>query len=226
MLSDKAVLNVERAIVTLRNKFLQSPYTFYSESDLHCYLYYLLYSERLFKEPVKVLIGGKPISTIRLHKEYPTLGKFYKPLNKKFLVPEENNYITVGGKKFQPSRGAYDLAIIDPDETRDFKRQKTSIAIEFALNELHPSLWHLQNDYTKITYNVNEVERGYILFFIRKPDLSDYLVRKRLPQIRAKLKNIYEQRLDSKVRILYLESPKTEQESEIHLPSEWRIGKT
>jgi hypothetical protein len=224
MLSDKAVLNVERAIVTLRNKFLQSPYTFYSESDLHCYLYYLLYSERLFKEPVKVLVGGKPISTIRLHKEYPTLGKFYKPLNKKILVPEEKNYITVGGKKFQPSRGAYDLAIIDPDETRDFKRQKTGIAIELALNELHPSLWHLQNDYTKITYNVDEVERGYILFFIRKTDLSDRLVRRRLPQLRAKLRYDYEGKLDPRIRILYLESPKTEQRSEIHLPPEWDVG--
>lgn len=78
-----------------------------------------------------------------------------------------------------------------------------------SLNELHPSLWHLQNDYTKITYNVDEVERGYILFFVRKADLSDYLVRKRLPQIRDKLKNVYKLRSNSKVRIRYLESPKT-----------------
>jgi hypothetical protein len=224
MLSDKAVLKVEHAILTLRNKFLQSPYTFYSESDLHCYLYYLLYQGRLFKETAKGLVRGKPISTIRLHKEYPTLGKFYKPLKKKILVPEEKNYVTVEGKKFQPSRGAYDLAIIDPDETRDLKWQKTSIAIELALNELQPSLWHLKNDYTKITYNVDEVERGYILFLIRKTDLSDRLVRKRLPQLRANLIDAFKGKLDPRVRILYLESPKTEKRSEIHLPSKWKIA--
>lgn len=82
------------------------------------------------KEPIKVLVRGKPISTIRLHNEYPTLGKFYKPPRKRILVPEERSYITIEGKKLQPSRGAYDLAIIDPNETRDFKWQKTSIAIE------------------------------------------------------------------------------------------------
>lgn len=224
MLSDLSIIKVEQAIKMLRNKFLQSPFTFYTESDLHCYLYYLLYQGKLFKKPANVLVEGNIVSTIQLHKEYPTLGKFYKRPRKRILIPEEAKYITIEEKRKQPSRGAYDIAIIDPDEKRDFKWQNTSIAIEFALNELDPSLWHLQNDYTKITYVEDKVERGYILFFIRKVNLSEYLIKRRLPQLRTKLKSMYQQKLDPKVRILYLESPKTEQESEIHLPSDWVIG--
>jgi hypothetical protein len=225
MFFNEVVLKVEEAIKKLRTKFLESPYTFYTESDIHCYLYHLLYQKKVFKEPAKVLVRRKPILTIRLHKEYPTLGKFYKAPRKRVLIPHNKKepYITIEGKTLQPSRGSYDMAIIDPDEKQDFKWQKTSIAIELALNEIHPSLWHLQNDYTKIAFDVDKVERGYILFFIRKADLSDYLIRKRLPQIRANLRTDYEQSLNPNVRILYLESPKTEEESEIHLPSEWNI---
>ena len=222
MLSDEVIEKVEYAIKCLRDKFLQSPYVFYTESDMHCYLYNLLFRENSLQQPVNVRIGKKAqvVQTVRLHKEYPTLGKFYK-IGKK-LVPCESNYVTVGGKKLQPSRGAYDLAIINPDETRDFKWQKTNVAIELALNELHPSLWHLHNDYTKITYDADKVERGYILSFIRKTDLSKQVMSKRLPQIKSRLRSDYTGTLHPNVRILYLEAPKTE-DSEIHLPLEWAI---
>jgi hypothetical protein len=161
------------------------------------------------------------IQTISLHKEYPTLGKFYKA--GKVLVPNESKYVTVEGIKLQPSRGAYDLAIIDPDEKSDFRWQKTSIAIELALNEIHPSLWHLQNDYMKITYEKDRIDRGYILFFVRKGDLSPGIIRKRLPKIKSELKKDYARKLQSNVRILYVETPKTDKDSEIHLPANWKI---
>lgn len=216
------ISRVEHAITCLKEKFLQSPYVFYTESDMHCYLYNLLYQEDFLWQPVNVKVEKKPqvVQTIRLHKEYPTLGKFYK--TGKMLIPNENKYITIDGRKLQPSRGAYDLAIIDPDEKVDFKRQKTSIAIELALNELHPSLWHLRNDYSKITYAQDKVERGYILFFIRKTDLSERVIKKRLPSIKSKLRSNYAGKLHPNVRILYLEVPRTE-DSEIHLPLEWTI---
>jgi len=219
----EVVLKVECAINCLKNKFLESPYFFYTESDMHCYLYHLLYQESLLREPVNVAVGKEAhvAQTIRLHKEYPTLGKFYK--NAKILIPNENKYVTIEGKQLQPSRGAYDIAILNPSEKRDFKYQKTSIAIELALNELHPSLWHVQNDYTKITYDMDKVERGYILFFVRKTDLSEHVIRKRLPHIRSELRRVYAEKLQSNVRILYLEAPKTEQDSEIHLPPEWQF---
>ena len=222
MLLDETLLKVECAIKTLRDEFLRSPYAFYTESDMHCYLYYLLYQENHLRQPVNVKTRKQVVQTIRLHKEYPTLGKFYKREGR-ILVPDEGKYVTIGSRKLQPSRGAYDLAVIDPDEATDLKWQKTSIAIELALNELHPSLWHLQNDYTKITYDVDNVERGYILFFIRKDDLSEEIVRSRLPHIKSELTKVYARKLDPRVRILYVEAPKTERDSEIHLPFEWRV---
>ena len=121
-MSDRVfVPRVECAIKCLKDKFLQSPYAFYTESGMHCYLYSLLYQERLLKEPMNVRVGrrgrSQVVQTVRLHKEYPTLGKFCKRVGKT-LVPDENDYVTVDGRKKQPSRGAYDLAIVDPDETR------------------------------------------------------------------------------------------------------------
>jgi hypothetical protein len=92
-----------------------------------------------------------------------------------------------------------------------------------ALNELDPSLWHLQNDYTKIAYDVNKVERGYILFFVRKAGLSQEILKDRLPYIRGRVREIFEGKPVSNVKILYLESPKTEPNSEILLPYKWDI---
>lgn len=219
----EVISKIEDAIKYLKNKFLESPYFFYTESDMHCYLYHQLFQESYLREPVNVAVDkeARVVKTIRLHKEYPTLGKFYK--RGKILVSNESKYVTVDGKRLQPSRGAYDLAIIDPDEKADFKFQKTSIAIEFALNELHPSLWHIQNDYTKITYDVDKVERGYILFFVRKADLSEKVIKKRLPHIKSELRRLYADTLHSNVRILYLEAPITDKDSEIYLPIRWAI---
>ncbi len=223
MVSREAVIKVESAIRTLRNKFLESPFAFYTESAMHCYLYSLLYQGETFKRKSRVRIGekGQNAQTILLHNEYPTLGKFYKNPKEKTLIPNENRYVTVGNRRLKPSRGAYDLAILDPDETKDLKWQRTSIAIELALNEVHPSLRHLQNDYTKITYDKDQVDIGYILYFVRRQELSAG-IQKQLPKLRAKLKE-YEKNLNPKVRILYLEVPQSDEESEIHLPSNWKL---
>ena len=221
MLSE-SVSKVENAIVLLKEKFLQAPFSFYSETDLHCFLYNTLFQDKYFNESLNARLDDKHlIQTIRLHREYPTLGKFYK--QGKLLIPNENNYVEVDGKRLQPSRGAYDLAIIEPSNDVDFKHQKTTIPIELALNELDPSLWHLQNDYTKLTYEIDQVKRGYILFFIRRTGLSQEILNKRLPQIRSKVKELYEDKLASNIRILYLESPSSGLDSEIHLPNTWEI---
>lgn len=67
------------------------------------------------------------------------------------------------------------------------------------------------------------LDKGYILFFVRKAGLSQEILKKRLPQIRKKVREMFEGKLPSDVRILYFESPKTELESEILLSHEWRI---
>lgn len=218
----EVTFKVEAAIKSLKERFLQVPFSFYSETDMHCYLHNKLYQDNYFQEPLDVRLEEKQIvQTIRLHREYPTLGKFYK--KGLLLVPDENKEVIVDGKRLQPSRGNYDLAVIEPSIEADFKHQRTTVAVELALNELDPTLWHLQNDYTKITYDINKVESGYILFFVRKAGLSQAILNKRIPQIRLRIKEMFEDKLASNVRILYLESPKTEPESEILLPHEWSI---
>jgi len=166
MVSGEVISRVESAVKTLRNKFGQSPYFFYKESDMHCYMYHLLFQGITLKKRSYVLTNRNRVATVQLHKEYPTLGKFSKhpTEDKHALRPDERKKFMDKGKSYQPSRGAYDLAIITPDENTDFDWQKTSVAIEFALNQYHPSLVHFRNDFTKLTYEKDRVERGYILF--------------------------------------------------------------
>ena len=124
MLSE-SVSKVENAITLLKEKFLQTPFSFYSETDMHCFLHNVLYQDNYFNESLDARLDDKQlIQTIRLHREYPTLGKFYK--RGKLLIPVKNNYINVDGKRMQPSRGAYDLAVIEPSIEADFKHQKNN----------------------------------------------------------------------------------------------------
>lgn len=163
---EKLVQIVESAIDNLITTFKKSPYFFYTESDLHGYLY----SEILNKLPLEdwqcKTKDGK--SSILLHKEYPTKER-YSAENLKENVP--------GG-----ARGHFDLSIWNPEKTRDklfrvvqsvdFDReQQTFIAIEFDLIEgneaLEQAVHHFKWDLLKLRSQKNEVENGYSLVFVR-----------------------------------------------------------
>jgi hypothetical protein len=80
---EKLVQITESAIDNLIMAFKATPYFFYTESDLHCYLY----GEILNKLPLEdwecKTKDGK--SSILLHKEYPTKERYSaKALKKKF----------------------------------------------------------------------------------------------------------------------------------------------
>jgi len=79
---------VSSAIRVLVEKFIEMPYFFYSEQDMHAYLYHKLISGKLGEFFVETHFGDK---SVLLHREYPTLR------------------IYPGGR-----RGHFDLAIIDP----------------------------------------------------------------------------------------------------------------
>lgn len=65
MLSE-AVSEVEQAIRSLKKKFLEAPFSFYSEPDMHCYLYSVLYQVGFLKEEAVVgLNNGEVIKTLR-----------------------------------------------------------------------------------------------------------------------------------------------------------------
>ena len=58
----------EAAIRSLVRRFRNHPYAFYTETDMHCYLYHRLYGGGLFNGLYKTSEGH---DTILLHKEYP-----------------------------------------------------------------------------------------------------------------------------------------------------------
>ena len=83
---------VGSAIRALIEKFIEMPYFFYSEQDMHAYLYHKLISGKLGEFFVETRFGDK---SVLLHKEYPTLR----------IYP----------RRRRGRRGHFDLAIIDPE---------------------------------------------------------------------------------------------------------------
>ena len=195
---------VEQSISVFKDKFLESPFSFYTESDMHCYLYKELSFGFRDEHNVKIGNKDKTVQTTLLHNEYPTLSCYYKS---KAGVLIRYNKEKNKKPNFRPTRGRFDLAIIDPDSPGNFKKKRTSIAIELSLDKDN-KLIHLTNDYTKLTDEKNDVDQGYILHLIRTEELSK-TKQNRLPKLRKKI-NEFEQKLDKNVKLLYLESPKSD----------------
>ena len=163
---EKLVQITESAIDNLIMAFKATPYFFYTESDLHCYLY----SEVLNKLPLEdwqcKTKDGK--SSILLHKEYPTKERY----SAKDLLENVS-----GG-----ARGHFDLSIWNPEKTQDrlFRvvsstefesEQHTFIALEFDLIEgnetVEQAKHHFKWDLLKLRSRKNEVEHSYQLVFVR-----------------------------------------------------------
>jgi hypothetical protein len=162
---EKLVQITESAIDNLIMAFKAAPYLFYTESDLHCYLY----SEILNKLPLEdwqcKIEDGK--SSILLHKEYPT--------KERYSAKELQENVSGG------ARGHFDLCIWNPQKTgeRLFRarstnfeeEQQTFIVVEFDLIEgsesLEQAIHHFKWDLLKLRSQKNEVEHGYQLVFVR-----------------------------------------------------------
>lgn len=149
-------------IKALVDRFVESPYFFYSEQDMHAYLYHKLISGKLGEVFVETSFGDK---TVLVHREYPTLGKYT-------------------GRKGTETRGHFDLAIIDPEHTFEshwrmqfneppYARHRLKAAVEFGLNATGTTrldLSHFRKDFARLTDPANMVQRGYLLFFVRRQD--------------------------------------------------------
>src|SRR5687767_1025383 len=90
----------EAAIKSLVRRFRTHPYAFYTESDMHCYLYHRLYCGGLENGLYRTSDGR---DTILLHKEYPTIAKYQRTANKTLQESPD-------GRR----RGAFDISIWDP----------------------------------------------------------------------------------------------------------------
>ena len=78
------------------NKFREYPHLFFTETDLHAYLYHCLYSKRL---EVRTRDG---VLTTCLHKEYPTNFRYSKKTMEDY------------GLERKGRRGNYDIAVLNP----------------------------------------------------------------------------------------------------------------
>lgn len=165
----------ESSIDNLIGRFKKTPYFFYTENDLHAYLYHEIFSRLPFEEWLCKTSDGK--TSVLLHKEYPTKARYVA------RIPEE---VRSGG-----ARGHFDLCIWNPEETEDrllrivgstdFEdEQHTFIAIELDMIEgnkaAEQALHHLKWDLLKLSGNKNQVEHGYSLIFVRDWQNKDKFV--------------------------------------------------
>jgi len=151
-LLNEYTFRVASCLERLGRKFVRHPHLFYTESDLHCYVYYLIYAGRTFKGLIETMGGRK---TILLHKELPTIGRYTRD-SQGLLVPSQKG-----------ARGHFDIAIINSLQSKryDLKHQKALIAIELGLDE---DITHFKNDLAKLTDARNDVKQGFIGHFARE----------------------------------------------------------
>ena len=135
---DVLVRQFEAAIKNLVQRFRNHPYAFYTETDMHCYLYHRLYAGGLVNGLYRT---ADEHDTILLHKEYPTVARY-----------QRGDGGRLKGSAQGRRRGAFDISIWDPDfiREREHRQQKVLCAAELALNECRPGNPHTLNDATKL----------------------------------------------------------------------------
>jgi len=178
---------VASCLERLGRKFIRHPHLFYTESDMHCYLYYLLYAGRPFKGLIETMDGR---NTILLHKELPTTGRYTRN-SQGLLVPSQKG-----------ARGHFDIAIINSlqSERYDLKHQKALIAIELGLDE---DIKHFKNDLVKLTDARNDVKQGFIAHFAREKAILDeeLLVMKDLLTANSQVRSLIIDRSEGRVSV-------------------------
>jgi hypothetical protein len=167
MIEKKKLVEItESAIDELITTFKKNPYLFYTENDLHCYLYKEIFNKLPFEEWLCKTSDGK--TSILLHKEYPTKARY---------VAKNLEKVTSRG-----ARGHFDISIWNPEETENRlfrvvnstafeKEQHTFIVVEFDMIEgntpFEEAMHHFKWDLLKLSSPENHVEYGYSLVFVR-----------------------------------------------------------
>ena len=150
-------------IKALVERFIDAPHFFYSEQDMHAYLYHRLISGKLGAFFVKTHFGDE---TVLVHREYPTL----------HVYPGRG----------RGARGHFDLGIVDPAYVSEshwrmqhkeapYARHRPKAAVEFGLNAIGTTrldLTHFRKDFERLTNPKNAVERNNLLFFVRRQDYA------------------------------------------------------
>lgn len=161
-LPELLVPKFEAAIKSLVRRFRYHPFPFYTETDMHCYLYHRLYSGGMVNGLYRTTEGR---DTILLHKECPTVAHYQRLEDGKLEESQE-------GRR----RGAFDISVWDPRfiGQNQHRTQKVLCAAELALNECGRGNPHTINDATKLAGPTNEIKYGYLVFFVRDEGYAVY----------------------------------------------------
>lgn len=167
MVDEKELVKIiDAAIDELITTFKRNPYFFYTENDLHCYLYNEIFNKMPPEGWLCKTRDGK--TSILLHKEYPTKARY---------VAKKLEKVTSRG-----ARGHFDISIWNPEEAEnrlfrvfnstDFeKEQHTFIVVELDMVEgnehFEQAMHHFKWDLLKLASEENQVEHGYSLVFVR-----------------------------------------------------------
>lgn len=210
MVTNKQLVHItESAIDNLITTFKATPYFFYTENDLHCYLYNQIFNRLPIEDWICTTADGR--DSILPHKEYPTKERYSREALEEGLE--------------KGSRGHFDLSIWNPEEvskrfirapsSKGFEEeQQTFIVIEFDLNErnasLDDALHHLKWDIMKLKSKQNEVEHGYLLVFARDWVHSEYFLERARHEVSRedKVVVLYIQKSDHKHKAETLSSKK------------------
>ncbi len=182
----------ESAIDSLIHRFQDHPYVFYTETDMHCYLYHRLYKP-LFNMLYRTAEGH---DTILLHKEYPTTSRYTR-----MSQTDRRLQTDPTGRR----RGRFDISIWDPAFIKDLahRQQKVLCAAELALDECDEQSVHTVNDATKLADPGNEIRYGYLLFFVRDKNAAfvqnETKIRRSLSEAASRVRVVLT-RVDGKLR--------------------------
>jgi len=172
---------IESKIYTLVNHFIRKPLNYFTESDIHSYLYLAFYRDKIFS--AQLPSANQYEKTILIHREYPTFFKYDKKIP---IVPREN----------AKSRGHYDLVILNPNfvesypisivTNRDYhifpkklKQKPLVAAIEFKyiVRKLNNHiLRNIELDFQKLQSSVAFSHTRYFLIFNSIGSIGESLI--------------------------------------------------
>jgi hypothetical protein len=191
------VEKIESKIKTIVNHFRRRPLNYFTESDIHSYLYLAFYRDKNFSRLYPTL---NPVEkTILIHREFPT---FFKYENKLPIVPSDK----------AKSRGHYDLVILNPEfvmansfavvTNKDYSLMHkkfditpliAAIEFKFIIGEINENmLRNIEMDFQKLKYTEPYSYSRYFLLFNRFGPIGKNI--SRLEDIRRKntdVKGVY-----------------------------------
>ena len=200
-MEDDLLLAIESHIRTLVNRFKGRACNFFTESDIHSYLYLVFYRDKRFSKEYPT--ADPSVRTILIHREYPTFFRFKKRLPVKPAL--------------QPAkRGHHDLVVLNPSFLADHPlttatnqdisaiprrpRQKPLLAaVEFKMPRSRigsGTLEEIEIDFQKLQLSLEWSQRLYMLIFNRHVRMA--------PELWPELERMASENPD--VRALYMEN--------------------